>query len=359
MQYIIRSIKIIELLDMIKNDTIDLKPYYQRNDIWSRKDQELLIDSICKGFPLPSFFIFQRTKGHFEMVDGQQRTRTIMRFINEKITNSEKSSFSTIDRENFLNYKLCITEIYNVENDKEIEYFYVLVNKRGKHLTTPELHKAEFAGTNFLETVEGLLEYQNLMDLNLFTEATTKRMSDRNFIEELVAYLIYGIQDKKKIIERIYKDDITEDKKEIVENDFCKVIDKIHFLNELFPIHKTRYKQRNDFYTLFNFVYENINQSNKLFEAQYNTLLAIAPYVSPSNNNCPPLKNYALNCVSQSNSKNAREERLNFFNAILLNKEDDISKNDIVADIANYIDSFNLFELKFQNVDGLTLISNQ
>lgn len=359
MNYIIKSLEIRKLLNLIEKDLIDLKPYYQRNDIWSRRDQELLIDSIRKGFPLPSFFIYERKKEVYEMVDGQQRTRTILRFINEQITDSNKKLFNEIDSENFLSYKLCITEIYDVESDKEIEEFYVLVNKRGKHLTTPELHKAEYAGTNFLNTVEELLNYQKLMDLNLFTEASSKRMNDRNFIEELTAYLSYGIQDKKKIIEKIYEQDISEEQKDDIQSTFHSVIDKIHLLNEtIVPISKSRYKQRNDFYTLFSFIHQNLDKSINVLKAQYRSLLIVDQYINPSNEDCPPLKEYAINCVSQSNSKKARENRLKFFNSLLLNRESDISKNETIAAIVNFIDDRQLFDVKIKEVEGFYLLSD-
>ncbi len=356
MKYIIKTIPIKLLVQWIDNDNIDLKPYYQRNDVWTRKDQEALIDSILKGYPLPNFFIYKRTEKQSEMVDGQQRARTIHRFCKNKITNSQGKFFENIDSDSFLNYELCIGEIGDVSDDREIEEFYVLVNKKGKHLTTPEIHKAEFASTNYLSLVEDLLQYQNLMNLNLFTDASSKRMVDRNFIEELVAYLLHGIQDKKEVIEQIYKDDISKEKAEELSKLFKRIIDRIGFMNEIIPIAKTRYKQRNDFYTLFNFANENIGESNDLLRHQYNILVRIGPYISPSLVGCLPMRDYALNCVSQTNSKKARQSRLDFFNRLLLNKEKDVSKNEVIADIANFFDSLNIFKVDMIDISGFYLL---
>ena len=41
-----------ELINLIESQKINLRPPYQRNFIWSSKDQKLLIDSIRKGYPL-------------------------------------------------------------------------------------------------------------------------------------------------------------------------------------------------------------------------------------------------------------------------------------------------------------------
>ncbi|MFL3663343.1 MAG: DUF262 domain-containing protein [Flavobacteriales bacterium] len=356
MRYEITTIKIKDLIDLIKNNQIDLKPYYQRNDIWSRNDQEQLIDSIFKGYPLPSFFLYQKNDGKYEMVDGQQRARTIFRFYKEKITDTAKRMFEDTNQDKFFDYVLSVTQITHIESNSELEEFYVLVNKKGKHLTTPELHKAEFAHTNFLSLVEELLYKQHLMDLNLFTDSASKRMNDRNFVEELVAYLLHGIQDKKKIIETIYKKDISEDEKEKLKKEFLDVIDIIWELNKKVAISSTRFKQRNDFYTLFNFINKYKEQSKEILVNQYKSFLRIAPFITPSVEDCPPLREYALNCVSQSNSKKAREARLEFFENILCNTSNDVSKNKDLANIADYVDRHELFEIDFIQIGDYYII---
>tara|TARA_R110000765_G_scaffold61677_3_gene119349 strand:+ start:5314 stop:6411 length:1098 start_codon:yes stop_codon:yes gene_type:complete len=355
MKFKIEPFNIAELIRLINEDLIDLKPYYQRNDIWTRNDQEGLIDSIKKGYPLPSFFLYKNPEGIIEMVDGQQRARTIFRYYKKQITDSAKNIFNFEDQ--FLNYQLSVTNLYEVLKKEEIEEFYVLVNKKGKQLNIPEINKAEFSGTNFLKLAETTLTYQNFMDLNLFTEATSRRMNDRNFIEELLAYLIHGTQDKKKIISDIYENDISNEQFALVNEKFNNVIDRIAELNEVVNINKTRYRQKNDFYTLFSFIDKNINASLELHKRQYLILLAISKYISPSNEDCYSLREYAINCVSQSNSKKARKYRLNFFNSLLLNKSKDIVDNEILADIAEYIESHQLFEVKFDEIEGYNLMN--
>lgn len=59
MEYCNKEFTIRELLNLIESKSINLRPPYQRNFIWSPKDQRLLIDSIHKGYPLPNFFILK------------------------------------------------------------------------------------------------------------------------------------------------------------------------------------------------------------------------------------------------------------------------------------------------------------
>ena len=52
----------------------------------------------------------------------------------------------------------------------------------------------------------------------------------------------------------------------------------------------------------------------------YQILIKIGPFIKPSQEDCDPLMNYALHCVSQSNSNTAREERQRFFIDLFLNE---------------------------------------
>ena len=139
MKYRFESTKVGELLEMITNDEIDLTPPYQRNFIWSKTDQVSLIDTIFKGYPLPNIFIYKRPDKKYEMVDGQQRTRTIFKFFKGDIVSSDKTSFKQCDQTYFLDYKLPIIFISDLEESDSLNEFYVLINKKGKPLNKPEV----------------------------------------------------------------------------------------------------------------------------------------------------------------------------------------------------------------------------
>ncbi len=364
MDYSFEEVTIEKLVNWLNNDKIDLNPSYQRNFIWSTKDQNELIDTILKGFPLPNFFIYQKPSGNFDMVDGQQRTTTIYSFINGEISSSKNSGKKKINevRSEFLNYKLPIIFIKNVQDEKLLNDFYVLINKKGKQLNTPEVNKSEHYDKNFLKLANEVLIYQKFIDLNLFTESSSKRMNDRAFVEELLGYLKMGIKEKKYPVNTLYEEDISDEEYIELKNQFHKVIDIIHDFNEITPINKTRYKQKNDFFTLFTFVDENNNLNKDTLLYQYKILLLIdgkdqegRQFIRPTNEDCPPLREYANNCVSQSNSKNARLNRLKFFNSILKNR--DINKNETYQSVLEYLISiFGESKIDLKKIDEYELI---
>ena len=85
MNYSIKSLTIKSLIEMIEGGNLDLSPSYQREFIWSLKDQKELIKTIQKVYPLPNLFINKLENGSFEMVDGQQRSRSIYRHYKDEI----------------------------------------------------------------------------------------------------------------------------------------------------------------------------------------------------------------------------------------------------------------------------------
>jgi uncharacterized protein with ParB-like and HNH nuclease domain len=71
-----------------KKGTLLLTPKYQRNPIWSDGQKCFLIDSIISGCPIPQVYINILSQGKgkdrktvYEVVDGQQRLRAILEFM--------------------------------------------------------------------------------------------------------------------------------------------------------------------------------------------------------------------------------------------------------------------------------------
>ena len=91
------------------------------------------------------------------------------------------------------------------------------------------------------------------------------------------------------------------------------------------------------------------------FKYIYNLLTVIQEDISPSNDFCPPFREYALNCVSQSNSKNARTKRLQFYHELFLN--DSKWPNVLQSEVMKFyeIGEYQLFKLGTSNFHALPL----
>jgi hypothetical protein len=320
-----------DLVELYDAKRLELNPPYQRNPIWSAPAQKELISSILRGWPMPSFFLLQKPDGRFEVVDGKQRALTIFAFWRGQLKTSEGLNLESVPkqegsvpiRETFLSYRLSVTRITDLAPNESIEMFYALVNSTGLRLNRPEIRKAEFYTTNLLRLVTNLAELEEFHKLGLFTRLSAQRMNDVDFVSELVAQMQFGITDKKEKVDDLYEADITETQFERLRQDFIMVLGRLTAFNAIVPISKTRYRQKNDFYTLFGFLHQHSGIEGGHLDYFYQLLVKIGPYIRPSQERCEPLMVYALNCVTQSNSKKARQDRLAFFESLLLNPSTD------------------------------------
>lgn len=361
MKYQIKEVTISQLIEWIKNDKINLHPPYQRNFIWSSKDQKLLIDSIMKGYPLPNFFIYKKKDGSYDMVDGQQRATTISKYVKGDFADSYKQFYRDIDQDKFMSYVLNMTEVYDVDtsNGESLEDFYSLVNKRGIHLNPAEINKAQYYGAPFMILVNELMDLQGLSDLDIFSTKTVQRMNDRSLVEELVAYLFKGeLTDKRKAVDELLESTLEKTIVDNVRKEFSSILGTICRLNGVKPIKETRFKQRNDFYTLFCFIAKHKELSEVILTEQYRFLVFVDEheYIRPTNDNCETFKKYAYHCVTQSNSKTARLTRLSILEEILMVKiTDELSPS--LLDVCEFLeDEYDLDCISFLDVEGYRVI---
>lgn len=161
MQIELKSIKICDLIDGYINDPdagvkgyhgkLDIRPPYQREFRYDEKQQQAVVETILKGFPLNIMYWSVDEDDHFEMIDGQQRTLSICGFYTHDfhIVDPERGTlyFSTLTEEEkakFLNYEL--TVYFCEGTDKEKLDWFRVINIAGEKLLDQELLNAVYAG---------------------------------------------------------------------------------------------------------------------------------------------------------------------------------------------------------------------
>jgi hypothetical protein len=317
-----------DLLELYTAENLDLSPPYQRNPVWTVKAQQKLLESVLSGKPIPNFFLLKKDNGKYEMIDGQQRARTIIGYFKGLLVDHENLTFEhrlnrahdrQLEAARFLNYRLSVTVVSNLTAAESIEEYYALLNSSGLRLNRPELKKAEYFTTNFLALVMQCTSDERLQALRLFNAMNTTRMNDVDFVSELLAAIKFGISDKKEKVDMLYEDDVSPEEAEQLRKSFSHTLDVFTRLNAIVPVCRTRYKQKNDFFTLFYFYYSIRDLSSLVHEHFYRVLWRVGPHIRPSQEFCEPLRNYAYNCVTQSNSRNARQARHDFLKELFLN----------------------------------------
>lgn len=70
-----------ELLNLHKDGEIVIQPEYQRLFRWSNDQRSRLIESILLRLPIPPIFLIENEVGVLELIDGLQRTSSVLQFL--------------------------------------------------------------------------------------------------------------------------------------------------------------------------------------------------------------------------------------------------------------------------------------
>ncbi len=129
---------------------LDVRPPYQREYVYAPKERDEVIRTVKKGFPLNIMYWAKAEDGHYELMDGQQRTVSICRYAAE----SERSY--AVDEKYYGNLEKDIQkQIYDYVLDiyicdgtpSEIHEWFKVINIAGKELTPQELRNTAYTGT--------------------------------------------------------------------------------------------------------------------------------------------------------------------------------------------------------------------
>ena len=71
---------IYEIEELFKDRKLDFNTEYQRSEVWKLPRKKKLIDSIIKGYSIGMIFL-RENDGKFEILDGQQRLRSLFEFM--------------------------------------------------------------------------------------------------------------------------------------------------------------------------------------------------------------------------------------------------------------------------------------
>ena len=134
---------------------LNVRPAYQREYVYDDDKAAAVIKTILKGYPLNVFYWAVNEDGTYEMLDGQQRTISICRFIknigNQALSISRDGvgdvykSLKREDRKQILKYPLQICICTGSDDDK-MDWFET-INTVGSLLTKQEMRNAVYNGT--------------------------------------------------------------------------------------------------------------------------------------------------------------------------------------------------------------------
>lgn len=67
-----------------RRNQINTNPDYQRPSVWTKNQKQMLIDSILRDYDVPKIYLHKTEEDKYDVVDGQQRIRTIWSFYDDE-----------------------------------------------------------------------------------------------------------------------------------------------------------------------------------------------------------------------------------------------------------------------------------
>ena len=278
---VIRTLyKVSDFLSWQRAGTLKLSPSFQRRSVWKKGAKSYLIDTIIRGLPIPILFIRERRTNLTsfepirEVVDGQQRIRTLISYISPDIlddidegrdvftlmkSHNKEFAGKTFSRlpddiqARILDYHFSVHVLPPGIDDREVLQIFARMNSTGTKLTHQELRNAEYFGefkTSMYET--GFRHLNRWRKWKIFTEDNISRMAEVELTSEFAIFMLNGITAKKKIvIDSAYdhRDNKFSERKEF-ERRFDSVMDSIDdTLGSDMPL--LPFKNKTIFYGLF------------------------------------------------------------------------------------------------------------
>ncbi|EMG7908958.1 DUF262 domain-containing protein [Enterobacter mori] len=259
-----RAYNISDFVEWSQTGLLELSPKFQRRSVWTEKAKSYLVDTILRGKPIPKILITQTLnvgRNVRTVVDGQQRLRAILSYINGdfKVSRAHNKEFSALYYDDlpedikaeFLKYEIGVDMLFDLSFEDILDIFARL-NTYSVKLNPQELLNAQYLGF-FKQSAYNLgFKYvAYLIEAGVLSEKEVTRMAEAELASDLLGALIEGIQPKKAIpsLYKKYDDD------EVKSNDASDKFDQVMtIIGEIYPsdqLKQTNYHRIHFFYTLF------------------------------------------------------------------------------------------------------------
>lgn len=198
--------------------TLELSPKFQRRGVWKPAARSFFIDTLLRGFPVPPLHIRMTAgtdgRARREVIDGQQRLRTLFDFMQGKLTISRSLhspwaglNMNAISDEEREAIRLTQFHVYQYQaiDDATVLEIFARLNTYSVALTAQELRNGKYFGE--FKTLVYALSWQYLelwRNARIFAEAAIARMAEAELVSELLALQFDGFQDKKKSLDYFY-----------------------------------------------------------------------------------------------------------------------------------------------------------
>jgi hypothetical protein len=228
-----------------RKKSTNVNPHYQRGSVWTEKNNQLLIDTMLRGYDIPKIYLTNSSEDEFEyeVIDGQQRLRAVWGFYNDEYVLGEDSrslpmgdlfgkKYSELSddiKDKLAEYELSIVIIEDTD-DEEIRDLFLRLQE-GKTLNPPEKRNA---------MVGDMRDFiANLSKDHKVFQVTIPKKDNRNLYADWLSHVVClelagGATDMKaQNLKKMYEDNKNFDKNSKHAKNIKKILD---FISEAFMV---------------------------------------------------------------------------------------------------------------------------
>lgn len=131
-------------------EKLAIRPAYQREFVYNDAQAEAVIQTALRGFPLNVMYWVKTGEDCYEILDGQQRTLSVMQYLDHKFSvtlDGKQYYWDALPEDKYnalMNYEFMVYICEGNESEK-LEWFRV-VNIAGERLTEQELRNSVYTG---------------------------------------------------------------------------------------------------------------------------------------------------------------------------------------------------------------------
>jgi len=147
------------LRDLASDNTIDMKPHFQRRYRWDPAKKSKLIESLLLNVPIPPIYLNEDRYGKYSIIDGKQRISAVYDFLKDELPLSGLKIFSDLNGLKFSALPPQIQTIFKTrptlraiivlrQSDPAIKYeVFQRLNTGGVPLNPQEIRNNLYSGT--------------------------------------------------------------------------------------------------------------------------------------------------------------------------------------------------------------------
>ena len=182
--------------------------------MWDNSKASRLVESLLLNIPIPALYFAETSDGHYEIIDGHQRVRSIVRFLNNELQLSGlavltehlgKRYYGLPDRDQrSLKLKTLRTIVIGMDSHSSMKFeIFERLNSGSIVLTSQELRNSLYRGT--LNNLLKDLAHNQTFRMLIGTKEPRKRMVDEELILRFLA-LHANLPDYRPSLKRFLKD---------------------------------------------------------------------------------------------------------------------------------------------------------